>query len=498
MNLTLKQYIDIVTSGKDTARHIVSHYLTKAKQENSRYNAFLTFADEYIENNIDTLANKPLAGAPIALKDLINTQWVRTTFGSKIAEKFVPSYSATCFANLENAGGCLLGKANLDEFAMGGSNENSAYGPVLNPYGDNRISGGSSGGSAAAVAADLCIAAIGTDTWWSVRQPANLCGIVGLKPTYGRVSRYGVQAMASSFDQVWTMTKTVKDAVILLDAISGHDTKDATSSQRNDTASRYNAIQMSEQALGIDTSAIPTTDSMSTATNLLAGKKIGYFKEFFGEGIDPLIAEQTKQVLARAEQHGAEVIPFDFPLLKYMVAVYYVLMPAEVSTNMARFDGIRYWLQDDTAAFASIKDYYDTIRDKWFGTEVKRRILTGSFVLSAGFYDAYYRKAQAVRAKMQQAMATIFADVDVILGPTSPEFAWKIGERTNDPIKNYLADIYTIPANIWWYPAINIPTGFVQNNNETFACGVQLMANHWKEDTLFSIGNIIQHSFILR
>ncbi len=482
MKLTLKTYIENIANGTMTAKDVMSHYLSKAKEQNSKYNAYLTFADSYIDNNIDTFSQLPLAGAPIAVKDLICTQWVRTTFGSKIAETFVPSYSASCFKLLEESGGCLIGKANCDEFAMGGSNENSAYGPVINPYGDNRISGGSSGGSAAAVAADLCIAALGTDTGGSVRQPAAMCGIVWMKPTYGRVSRYGVQAMASSFDQVWVMTKTVEDAAILLGAISGHDTKDSTSSQRDDKASRQIAIEKSN--------TLPTWQK-------LAGKKIGYFTQFFDEGIDPIIADQTKQVLARAESQWATIIPMDFPLLKYMVAVYYVLMPAEVSTNLARFDWIRYGLQDDTSTYASIKDYYDTIRDKWFGTEVKRRILMGSFVLSAWFYDAYYRKAQQVRAKMQQSMDTIFGDVDVILWPTTPEFAWKIGERTNDPLKNYLADIYTIPANIGGYPAMSVPIGFTQKDGETFASGVQIMAKHWQEDTLFEIGHSIEKNFVL-
>ncbi len=475
MNLTLSTYLENIATGKTTAHEVMAYYVDKAKQENSKYNAYLTFADTYIQDNLDTLAKWPLAGAPIAIKDLICTQWVRTTFASHIAENFVPSYSATCFKLLEEAGGCLIGKVNCDEFAMGWSNENSAYGPVVNPYGDNRISGGSSGWSAAAVAADLCIAAIGTDTGWSVRQPAAMCGVVWLKPTYGRVSRYGVQAMASSFDQVGVITKTVEDAAILLKAISWHDTKDSTSVERHDTDTRQNALRNSS----------------------LKWKKIWYFTQFFDEGIDPIIAAQTKQVLARAEAQWATVIPMDFPLLKYMVAVYYVLMPAEVSTNIARFDGIRYGLQDDTSTYSSIKEYYDTIRDKGFGTEVKRRILTWSFVLSAWFYDAYYRKAQIVRAKMQQAMSKIFDDVDVILWPTTPEFAWKIWERTNDPLKNYLADIYTIPANIWGYPAMNVPIGFTQIDNETFASGIQLMANHWREDTLFDIGQAIEKNFTL-
>lgn len=466
MSLTLKDYIQQVEAWTLQPEAVVASYVTKAKEQNGKYNMYLSFADDYIKNNIKTLQSLELKWAPIAVKDLILTKWVTTTFGSKIAEKYVPPYNATCFEKLEQAGWCMIGKTNLDEFAMGWSNENSAYWPVINPYGINRVSWGSSGWSAAAVAADLCIAALGTDTWWSVRQPAFMCWIVWLKPTYGRVSRYGVQAMASSFDQVWVMTKTVYDAALLLQVISWQDKHDATSIEKDDTKDWFQALQNTS----------------------LKWKKIGYCKQFFGEWIDPLIEKNTKFILEQAKNQWAEIIELDFPLLKYMVAVYYILVFAEVSTNMSRFDGIRYWLQDDTSTFASIKDYYSTIRDKWFGTEVKRRILMWSYVLSAWFYDAYYRKAQIVRAKMQQNMNSLFDKVDVILWPTSPELARKIWERTNDPLKNYLADIYTVPANIGWYPAMNVPTWFVEKDWEQFAVGIQLMAPHWREDVLFGIG----------
>ena len=466
MSLTLKDYIQQVEAWTLQPEAVVASYVTKAKEQNGKYNMYLSFADDYIKNNIKTLQSLELKWAPIAVKDLILTKWVTTTFGSKIAEKYVPPYNATCFEKLEQAGWCMIGKTNLDEFAMGWSNENSAYWPVINPYGINRVSWGSSGWSAAAVAADLCIAALGTDTWWSVRQPAFMWWIVWLKPTYGRVSRYGVQAMASSFDQVWVMTKTVYDAALLLQVISWQDKHDATSIEKDDTKDWFQALQNTS----------------------LKWKKIGYCKQFFGEWIDPLIEKNTKFILEQAKNQWAEIIELDFPLLKYMVAVYYILVFAEVSTNMSRFDGIRYWLQDDTSTFASIKDYYSTIRDKWFGTEVKRRILMWSYVLSAWFYDAYYRKAQIVRAKMQQNMNSLFDKVDVILWPTSPELARKIWERTNDPLKNYLADIYTVPANIGWYPAMNVPTWFVEKDWEQFAVGIQLMAPHWREDVLFGIG----------
>lgn len=470
MSLTLQSYIDQVVAWTLNPETVISDYLEKAKALNKDNNAFITFSDEYVKNNMHSLIQGEFKWAPIAVKDLILTKWVRTTFASKIAEDFIAPYSATCFTNIEKAWACMIGKANLDEFAMGSGNENSAFWPVVNPYGNMRISGWTSGWSAAAVAADMCIAALGTDTGWSVRQPAFMCGVVGLKPTYGRVSRYGVQGMASSFDTVGVLTKTVYDSALMLKAIAWHDIHDATSVQRDDTKWWFDALQNSE----------------------LKGKKIWYFKEFFEEGIDPDIAKNTQDVLEWAKLQGAEIIPLNFPLLKYMVAVYYILCPAEVSTNLSRFDGLRYGLQDDTSAFASIKDYYATIRDRGFGKEAKRRILLGSYVLSAWFYDAYYRKAQQVRRKMQDNLANVYKDVDVILGPTSPELAWKIWERVNDPMKNYLADIYTIPANIWGYPAISIPTGFIHRDGEDFAVWVQLMANHWREDLLFGIWKDIE------
>lgn len=299
-----------------------------------------------------------------------------------------------------------------------------------------------------------------------------MCGIVGLKPTYGRVSRYGVQAMASSFDQVGVMTKTVEDAATLLEIIAWKDERDATTLDRDiDKAWRKTALQHAT----------------------FAGKRIGFLKEFFDEWIDPLIAQHTKDILAQAEKQWATIVPLDFPLLKYMVAVYYVLMPAEASTNLARFDWIRFWQQDDTSAYETLQEYYANVRDQWFGTEVKRRILLGTYVLSSGFYDAYYRKAQQVRAKMAQEFKKIFAQVDCILGPTSPDLAWKIGEKINDPLKMYLADIYTIPANIGGFPAMAVPTTKIEKDGETFALWVQIMADQCREDILFDVGRAIEN-----
>ena len=298
-----------------------------------------------------------------------------------------------------------------------------------------------------------------------------MCGIVGLKPTYGRVSRYGVQAMASSFDQVGVMTKTVEDAATLLEIIAWKDERDATTLDRDiDKAWRKKALE----------------------NGTFAGKKIGFLKEFFDEWIDPIIAQHTKDILSQPEKQWATIVPLDFPLLKYMVAVYYVLMPAEASTNLARFDWIRFGQQDDTSAYETLQEYYANVRDQWFGTEVKRRILLGTYVLSSWFYDAYYRKAQQVRAKMLQEFKKIFAQVDCILGPTSPDLAWKIGEKINDPLKMYLADIYTIPANIGGFPAMSVPTTKIEKDGEPFALGVQIMADQCREDILFDVGRAIE------
>lgn len=477
MKLTLAEYISGIQNKNFSAIQVVSHYLQKAKENNSKTNAYISFADNYIKENLSSLEQKFLAWAPIAVKDLILTKWVKTTFASKMGENFVAPYSATCFARLEEAGACLVGKTNLDEFAMGGSNETSAFWPVVNPLGENRIPWWSSGWSAVAVADDTCVAALATDTWWSVRQPAFMCGVVWLKPTYGRISRYWVQSMASSFDQVWTLTKTVADAVTLLSIMAGEDEHDLTTAARGQEQTNLDK-QARQEAI---------------AKGSFVGKKIGYLKEFFDEWLDPLIADNTKRVLQEAEKAGATIVPIDFPLLKYCIATYYILMPAEVSTNLARFDWVRFWLQDDTADFDTIAEYYASVRERGFWKEVKRRILIWSYVLSAGFYDAYYRKAQQVRNKIQQEFKKIFASVDCIVGPTSPDLAWKIWERVDDPLKMYLADIYTVPANLWWFPAMHIPTGMVEKDGESFAVGVQVMADQRREDVIFDLWQAIEN-----
>lgn len=470
MSLTLKQYIEGVENGTLDAKSVISEYMKKAENHLGKgTNALLTMADDYIEDHLDEAVTKKLHGAPLIVKDNILIKDIRTTCGSKMLENYKAPYTATCRQKLEANGALVIGKSNMDEFAIGSSNEYSAYWPAINIYGNNKITWGTSWGSAVAVAADLCIAALGTDTGGSVRQPAFMCNIVGLKPTYGRVSRYGVQAQASSFDQVGVLTKTVEDAAILLDQIAGWDINDSTSVAKDDHSSRFDALQKKD----------------------LKGVKIAVLNEFFAEGVDPLIEQQTRAMIAKAESLWATVEYMDFPLLKYIVPTYYILTPAEVSTNLARFDGIRYGLQDDPSSFGAIHDYYSDIRDRWFGPEVKRRILVGTYVLSAGYYDAYYRRAQQVRKKIKMAFDELFTTYDVVLWPTSPELAWTINERIDDPIKNYLADIYTIPASLGGYPAMNIPSWFVEKDGEQFSTWVQLMAQQWREDTLFYIGNLL-------
>lgn len=470
MSLTLKQYIDWVADGTLDAKGVISSYMKKLDaHKGGETNAVISLTEDYVANRIDETITKKLHGAPLFVKDNILIEGVRTTCGSKMLDEYIAPYTATCWNNLSDAWALVVAKANMDEFAIGSSNEYSAYGPAKNIYGNNKITGGTSGGSAVAVAADLCLAALGTDTGGSVRQPAFMCHIVGLKPTYGRVSRYGVQAQASSFDQVWVLTKTVEDAAILLDVIAGQDDKDATSVAKDDHASWFSALEKKD----------------------LKWIKIAVLNEFFTEWVDPLIEQQTRAMIAKAESLGATIEYMDFPLLQYIVPTYYILTPAEVSTNLARFDGIRYGLQDDPSAFSSIQDYYAHIRDKWFGPEVKRRILVGTYVLSAGYYDAYYRKAQQVRKKIKMAFDKLFESYDIVLGPTSPELAWTINERIDDPLKNYLADIYTIPASLGGYPAINIPSGLVEKDGEQFGTWVQLMAQQRREDKLFHIGNLL-------
>lgn len=469
MSLTLTSYIEGVKTKKFSPREVVTEYMQKVINE--PYNAFVRTHDEYVEKNLDIFSSKSLCAAPIAIKDNIYTKGYETTSASKILAWYRPAYSATCFERLEAAGGLMLGKTNMDEFAMGSSSETSAFGPVLNPHDTSRVPGGSSGGSAVAVASDLCIAWFGTDTGWSVRQPASLCGVVGMKPTYGRISRYGVQALSSPLDQVGTFTKTVDDAALLLSLVCGKDAYDAHTQDRHDD---------------IDTWL------WNTASASMKWKKIAVPKEFFWQWIEQEVEMTCKNVLNKLEHAWAIVERIDMPVVAYGVPVYYILMPADASTNLARFDGVRFWLQESTESYDDIFKYYAAVREKGFGEEVKRRIFVGAYVLRSGFYDAFYRKALRVRAQLIRDLEKVFSTFDAIVGPTSPSVARKIGEKMDDPIAMYLADIYTVIANLAWTPAISVPVGTAERDGKHLPIGFQIMTKRRDEKGMFEIARGVE------
>ena len=467
--MNLKEYIDWVLNWKIDSQKIISDYFEKAKKSlDEKENVYLRINNSEWKINDDG----NLKWAAIAIKDNIMQKWEISTCGSKMLENYVAPYSATCIENLEKNWWIVIWKTNMDEFAMWSSNETSYYWPVLNPYGTDRIPWGSSGGSAVAVAKDLCIAALGTDTGWSVRQPAAMCGIVWLKPTYGRISRYGVQSMASSLDQVWTMTKTVDDAEILLKAVMWFDENDSQSNEKADTLEKSNKV--------------------------INEYKIALPKQCFWEWLDPKIKERILSVVEKLKSLWIQIDEIDLPVLDAGIAVYYTLMPAELSTNLSRFDGIRFWHQWNTMESKDIYEYFAKVRSEWFGEEAKRRILLWTFVLSSANYEWYYLKALKVREKMIQDLDNVFQKYDLILSPTTPEVARKIWEKVDDPLKMYLADMYTVPANLAWLPAISIPVWTIEDKWENMPVWLHLMANKWKEDDLFVIGreveNIIKNS----
>jgi aspartyl-tRNA(Asn)/glutamyl-tRNA(Gln) amidotransferase subunit A len=451
-----------VRSGAASAVDIARHHLARIAAEDGRLGAFLRVdepgalaqaaaVDAAVARGDDP---GPLAGVPLALKDLLVTQGLETTAGSKILAGWVPPYDGTVVARLRRSGAVLLGKLNLDEFAMGSSNENSAFGPVRNPWDPSRVPGGSSGGSAAAVAAGLCTIALGTDTGGSIRQPAALSGVVGLKPTYGRVSRYGVVAFASSLDQIGPLARTVEDCALALSAIAGHDPLDATS---------------------IDA---PVPRYLDDCRGDLAGLRVGVDEKVFGSGLDPAIAALVRAAVAKLESLGARVVPVELPDPEQSLAAYYLIAPAEASSNLARYDGVRYGLRASATTLAGM---YEKTRDAGFGPEVKRRILLGTWFLRAGYYDAYYLRAQKVRTLIKRAFDRAFTRCDVIATPTSPVPAFPIGERAGDPLSMYLSDIYTISCNLAGLPGLSVPCGFV---GDRLPAGLQLLAPPLAESTL--------------
>lgn len=473
MNLTLKAYLQGVSDGTVDPQTVADFYLKKAQQENGEHFSFIRFHDDYVQKNIKTFKDRPLKGAPIGVKDIILTEEYITSCGSKMLENYVSPYSATCFLNLEKNGWLMIGKTNMDEFAMGSSTESSYFGKTINCYGKNRVPGWSSWWSAVAVASDCCIAALGTDTGGSIRQPAALCGIVGMKPTYWMVSRYGVQSMASSLDQVGVLTKTVEDAEILLKSIAWFDERDSQSDSRADKFVRSGNVE-------------------GWKGGKVKELKIAVPKEALGEGLDPRIKELFLKRVDQLREQGFEIKEIDVPVLAYALSIYYTLMPAEVSTNLARFDGMKFGLQEESLGHDDIVSYYEKIRSAWFGDEAKRRILLGTFVLSSANYEGYYLKAQKARDQLKADLDKVFSVYDILLLPTSPEVAWKIGEKIDDPLKMYLADIYTIPANMAWLPAMSVPMGMIEDDGEQLPAGIQIMAQRWEEEKLFALGKVIE------
>ena len=464
-NLTIDELHNLYSSGDVKPSEITQAVLARIEQTNERLNTFITInkdaalkqaqaADADIKNAITT---KPLAGIPVAVKDNMCTTGLRTTCGSRILGNFLPPYTATAVAKLETAGAILIGKTNCDEFAMGSSNENSAFGPVRNPVNEDYVPGGSSGGSAVAVAADLCSVSLGSDTGGSIRQPASFCGVVGLKPTYGRVSRYGLVAFASSLDQIGPFGKTVRDVARTLGVIAGRDRYDSTSSDE----------------------AVP--NYLDALTGDIKGLRVGVPPECFGEGLNAEVKTAVEGAIKKLEERGAEIVEITLPHSKYVVAVYYLIATAEASSNLARFDGVRYGYRSETAK--TLAEMYQHSRDEGFGAEVKRRIMLGTFALSSGYYDAYYEKAQRVRTMLCNDFAEAFQKCDVIATPTAPTTAFKLGEKVNDPLAMYLDDIYTVTMNLVGVPAISIPCGA---SSEGLPIGLQLIGNHYDEAHLLN------------
>lgn len=454
-----------------SSEELTQHYIDRIKQLDGQYNSYITVTEQLALEQARAADHArangdsgPLTGIPIAHKDIFCTNGVKTSCGSKMLDNFIAPYDATVVDKFKQAGLVTLGKTNMDEFAMGSSNETSFYGTVKNPWDTNTVAGGSSGGSAAAVAAQLAPAATGTDTGGSIRQPAALCGITGLKPTYGRVSRYGMIAFASSLDQGGPMTRTAEDAALLMNEMAGFDTKDSTSMEQ----------------------AVP--DYCSQINNDLNGMTIGLPKEYFGEGLSPQIEQNVQAAIKEYEALGAKIKEISLPHTELAVPCYYIVAPSEASANLSRFDGVRYGYRCEDPK--DLYDLYTRSREEGFGDEVKRRILVGTYALSAGFYDAYYKKAQQIRRLIKNDFVAAFNEVDIIMGPTTPNTAFNIGEKCNDPITMYLEDIYTISVNLAGLPGMSIPAGLADGK----PTGLQLIGNYFSEERLLNAAHRFQQS----
>jgi len=470
--LTAGRLHEMLVGKEVTSREVTESVLRRVAEVEDRIHAFITLTPDLAlqqaalaDARIQKGEASPLTGIPVAIKDLICTQEVRTTCGSRILENFLPPYDATVTEKLKAAGAVFIGKANMDEFAMGSSTENSFFGPTRNPWDMERIPGGSSGGSAAAVAADECILALGSDTGGSIRQPASCCGIVGLKPTYGRVSRYGLVAFASSLDQIGPLTKNVRDTALLLNVISGHEPRDSTSME------------------------ISVPDYTRALRDDMRSLVLGIPKEFFGEGLDPEVASAIQKAIHTLEDLGAKTVEVSLPHTHAAVAVYYIIAPAEASSNLARYEGVKYGFRAKDAP--DLLEMYEKTRSQGFGAEVKRRIMLGTYALSAGYYDAYYRKASQVRTLIWQDFQKAFAQCHALLTPTAPSPAFRIGEKANDPLQMYLSDIFTIPCNLAGLPGLSLPCGFT---SQGLPIGLKILANHFQEETILRVAYAIEQN----
>ncbi|MGB6410826.1 MAG: Asp-tRNA(Asn)/Glu-tRNA(Gln) amidotransferase subunit GatA [Candidatus Deferrimicrobiaceae bacterium] len=474
---TLLTAAKAVRDKKISSRELTRALLSRIERINPKINAYVTVLPEAAMREAEArdeeiargIVRGPLHGVPVAIKDIFCTKGIRTTCASRILKDFDPPYDATVVERIRAAGAVLLGKQNMDEFAMGSSTETSCFGPVLNPWATDRIPGGSSGGTAAAVAAGTCFAGVGTDTGGSIRQPASLCGVVGMKPTYGRVSRYGMIAFASSLDQGGPIARTVPDAAVVLAAIAGYDRRDSTS---------------------VD---IPVPDYVAATGRGVKGMRVGLPREYFTEGQDASVKAAVTKALTSLISLGAEGVEISLPHTGYALSTYYIIAPAEASSNLARYDGVRYGYRADGAK--GLIEMMSRTRAEGFGEEVKRRVMIGTYALSAGYYDAYYGKAQKVRTLLRRDFNEAFARVDVILTPTAPTPAFRLGEKVDDPLTMYLSDIYTIPANLAGIPGISVPCGM---SPDGLPIGAQLLGKHFDEESLLAAAAAIEREIPLR
>ncbi len=478
LNKSLRELHRLIKKKEVKPSEVLRELLNRIDETEDKLNAYITVSREKAEKKAK-LADEELVklsedevpelfGIPLSIKDNINVENVRMTCGSKILKDFVSPYDATVIKRLRGKGAIFVGKNNLDEFAMGSSTETSFFGPTRNPWDLERVPGGSSGGSAASVSARSAIASLGSDTGGSIRQPASFCGVVGLKPTYGRVSRYGLTAFASSLDQIGPITKSVEDAAYLLNVIAGQDSKDATSAK------------------------VPVPNFLEALNGEVKGLKAGLPREYFVEGVEPEVKEAVLNAVKELEKLGVEVVEVSLPNTKYAVETYYIIAPAEASSNLGRFDGVRYTYR--AKDYKDLIDMYKKTRAEGFGDEVKRRIMIGTYTLSAGYYDAYYLKAQKVRTLIYQGFQSVFKEVDFLITPVSPETAFKIGEKSSDPIKMYLSDIFTIAVNLAGLPAISVPCGF---DSKGLPIGLQVIGKAFDEETVLKVADAVEKSLSL-